>query len=112
MSFQNLTTIEGSRYDELMNLVTLSTTASLVKLIRMFVIDCKRIEKIIEPGQTRDEEGSYCYQSLKYWNFAVWHTPYLQRLQLSDEDEDQCWEGNLNDTTQRLFKDMDFPQDK
>lgn len=40
--------------------------------------------------------------------FSGRQTPHLQRLQQSDEDEDQCWEGNLNDTTQRLFKEMDF----
>ncbi|KDO37600.1 hypothetical protein CISIN_1g035126mg [Citrus sinensis] len=49
-----------------MNLVTCSTAASLVKLIRMLIIDCKRTEKVVEPGRARGEEGSYCFQLLNY----------------------------------------------
>lgn len=63
--FQNLMTLEVSRCDRMINLVTLPTAKSLVKLVRMGVIDCKMIEEIIQHfGEEVDD--SIAFSKLEY----------------------------------------------
>lgn len=37
---------------------------------------------------------------------GVLHTPKLQRLELTEEDDEGHWEGSLNSTIQKLFVEM------
>ncbi|KAJ4721058.1 Disease resistance protein [Melia azedarach] len=64
-SFQNLTILEVSRCDGLINLVTLSTAKSLVKLRRMQVTDCKMMKEIIHVGD-EVQKGLIVFSQLEY----------------------------------------------
>ena len=43
---------------------------------------------------------------MKIFSQGVLHTPKLRRLQLTEEDDEGRWEGNLNSTIQKLFVEM------
>ena len=43
---------------------------------------------------------------MKIFSQGVLHTPKLRRLQLTEEDDEGRWEGNLNSTIQKLFEEM------
>ncbi|KAK4834594.1 hypothetical protein QYF36_025280 [Acer negundo] len=83
VTFQNLTTLEVSKSGGLINLMAISTAKSLVQLARLKIIECKMIEEI-----------------------GALSTPGLHKLQ-TKEAEEGFWEGSLNTTIQKLFKDMD-----
>ncbi|XVF57354.1 hypothetical protein PTKIN_Ptkin06aG0198500 [Pterospermum kingtungense] len=66
VSFENLTSLEVSDCDGLVNLVSCSTAKSLVQLARMSITDCCMIEEII--GGYRGDEVKDCivFSQLKY----------------------------------------------
>lgn len=47
---------------------------------------------------------------MKIFSQGVANTPELNKVKLTEEDEDDddegCWEGNLNDTIQQLFNEI------
>lgn len=43
---------------------------------------------------------------MKFFCQGILSTPKLQRLQLTELEDEGCWEGNLNSTIQKLFEDM------
>ncbi|KAK3205126.1 hypothetical protein Dsin_019172 [Dipteronia sinensis] len=45
-------------------------------------------------------------QNMKIFSAGILNTPKLQRLQIIEAENGGYWEGNLNTTIQKLFKDM------
>ena len=44
--------------------------------------------------------------TMEIFSQGVLSTPKLQRLQTAEGDDEGSWEGSLNTTIQKLFKDM------
>ncbi|KAL5809781.1 hypothetical protein ACOSQ3_030472 [Xanthoceras sorbifolium] len=127
-SFQNLTTLEVSKCNGLLNLMEVSAAKSLVQLTRLKITECKMIEEIILHGEDI-EEDRIIFNKLKYLELhclprltsfyfgncviefpslqqvGALSTPRLHKLQ-TEEAEERFWEGNLNTTIQKLFEDM------
>ncbi|TXG58227.1 hypothetical protein EZV62_016056 [Acer yangbiense] len=99
VSFQNLTTLEVVNCDELLNLVAESTAKSLhykLLLWQYSTIEFPSLLKVIV---------RQC-PNMKIFSQGVLSTPRLHELQITEADDDGCWEGSLNMTIQKLFKDM------
>ncbi|MBA0742306.1 hypothetical protein Gogos_015374 [Gossypium gossypioides] len=56
VSFQNLVILEVKECDGIIKLITHSTAKSLVHLKEMSILNCKKIEEIIEGGDNNDQE--------------------------------------------------------
>ncbi|KAH9687093.1 Disease resistance protein [Citrus sinensis] len=143
---ENLEALEVSKCHGLINLLTFSTSESLVNLGRMMIADCKMIEQIIQlqvgeeakdcnvfkelrylelyclPSLTSFCLGNYALEfpslkqvvvrqcpKMKIFSQGVLDTPMLNKVNVTEEEKDDdegCWEGNLNDTIKKLFNEM------
>ncbi|GAY62525.1 hypothetical protein CUMW_218490, partial [Citrus unshiu] len=148
---ENLATLKVSKCHGLINLLTLSTSESLVNLERMKITDCKMMEEIIQsqvgeeaedcivfrkleylgldclPSLTSFSLGNYALEfsslehvvvrqcpTMKIFSQGVVDAPKLNKVKPTeeedgdevDDDEEGCWEGNLNDTIKKLFNEM------
>ncbi|KAJ9185577.1 hypothetical protein P3X46_005194 [Hevea brasiliensis] len=65
VSFENLTTLEVSNCQGLINLMTSITSRSLVQLRRMKVEKCEMMQEIVA-SETDDEEEEICFSQLQY----------------------------------------------
>ncbi|XP_058000274.1 uncharacterized protein LOC131169102 isoform X2 [Hevea brasiliensis] len=65
LSFENLTTLEVSNCQGLINLMTSITSRSLVQLRRMKVEKCEMMQEIVA-SETDDEEEQICFSQLQY----------------------------------------------
>ncbi|XP_058000241.1 uncharacterized protein LOC110660410 isoform X5 [Hevea brasiliensis] len=65
LSFGNLTTLEVSNCQGLINLMTSITSRSLVQLRRMKVEKCEMMQEIVA-SETDDEEEEICFSQLQY----------------------------------------------
>ncbi|KAH9753065.1 Disease resistance protein [Citrus sinensis] len=63
---ENLATLEVSKCHGLINLLTLSTSESLVTLQRMKIADCKMIEQIIQLQVGEEAKGCVVFEELEY----------------------------------------------
>ncbi|KAH9686956.1 Disease resistance protein [Citrus sinensis] len=143
--FAKLKSLEILECHGLINVLTLSTSESLVNLERMKTADCKMIEENIQlqvgeevkgcivfekmnyltlhclPSLTSFCSGNYTLEfpsliqvvvrqcpKMKIFSQGVVDTPKLNSVKLTEEydDEEECWEGNLNDTIKKLFNEM------
>ncbi|TXG73920.1 hypothetical protein EZV62_002499 [Acer yangbiense] len=66
VSFQNLSTLEVSNCNGLVNLLVVSVAKSLVQLTRLKIIECKMIEKIVTHGWVDETEDMIIFNQLKY----------------------------------------------
>ncbi|KAH9752962.1 Disease resistance protein [Citrus sinensis] len=143
---ENLEALKVSKCHRLINLLTLSTSRSLIILQSMTIADCKRIEEIIQSPVAEEAKDCIVFKELKYLgldclpsltsfclgNYAlefpslkqvvvrqcpkmkifsqgVLDTPMLNKVNVTEEEKDDdegCWEGNLNDTIKKLFNEM------
>ncbi|GAY68291.1 hypothetical protein CUMW_263010, partial [Citrus unshiu] len=63
---ENLATLEVSKCHGLINLLTLSTSESLVNLERMKITDCKMMEEIIQSQVGEEAEDCIVFRKLEY----------------------------------------------
>ncbi|GAY62531.1 hypothetical protein CUMW_218560 [Citrus unshiu] len=63
---ENLATLKVSKCHELINLLTLSTSESLVNLERMKITDCKMMEEIIQSQVGEEAEDCIVFWKLEY----------------------------------------------
>ncbi|KAH9687131.1 AAA domain-containing protein [Citrus sinensis] len=144
---ENLEALKVSKCHRLINVLTFSTSESLVNLQRMKIADCKMIEEIIQsqvgeeakdcivfreleyltldclPSLTSFSLGNYALEfpslkqvvvrqcpKMKIFSQGLLDTPMLNKVNVTEEEKDDddegCWEGNLNDTIKKLFNEM------
>ncbi|KAH9689682.1 hypothetical protein KPL70_015594 [Citrus sinensis] len=81
--FPNLASLKLSECTKLEKLVPSSMSFQNLTTLEVIVMDCLKMMTF--------SQGALC-------------TPKLHRLQLTEEDDEGCWDGNLNNTIQQLFK--------
>ena len=143
VSFQNLSTLEVSNCNGLVNFLAVSVAKSLVQLTRLKITKCKKIEKIVSHGWVDETEDMIIFNQLKYlelqclprltrfcsdnyvvefpslqqvvvgqcqsmriFSHGALSTLRLHKLQITEADEEGNWEGDLNTTVQKMFKEM------
>ncbi|KAH9687125.1 AAA domain-containing protein [Citrus sinensis] len=149
---ENLEALKVSKCHRLINVLTFSTSESLVNLQRMKIADCKMIEEIIQsqvgeeakdcivfreleyltldclPSLTSFSLGNYALEfpslkqvvvrqcpKMKIFSQGLLDTPMLNKVNVTEEEKDDddegCWEGNLNDTIKKLFNEMNSKEE-
>ncbi|KAH9649102.1 hypothetical protein KPL70_025857 [Citrus sinensis] len=132
---ENLMSLEVSKCNGLINVLTISTSKSRVDLKIMKIADCKMIEEIIQSQVGEETKDCIVFKKLKYLTLdclpsltsfcsgnCTLQFPSLKQLNkvklIEEEDDDEvddddkgCWEGNLNDTIKNLFNEMNFKEE-
>ncbi|KAF2306665.1 hypothetical protein GH714_020240 [Hevea brasiliensis] len=110
LSFENLTTLEVSNCQGLINLMTSITSRSLVQLRRMKVEKCEMMQEIVA-SETDDEEERFASVNYNIWSFMIYHASQAFALNAEEigeasvhmqevldmEDEDQQRHANVLD---------------
>ena len=111
VSFQNLTTLEVSNCNGLVNLLAVSVAKSLVQLTSLSLFDLPNLTSfcsenyVVEFPSLQQVVVGQC-QSMRIFSHGALSTPRLHKLQITEADEEGNWEGDLNTTIQKMFKEM------